>query len=70
MRLSTSVSIEDANNAIELMKSAIKQSATDPKTGLIDMDVIVTGKTNAMRNRISRILFYLDKICVAVKADL
>lgn len=54
MRLSTTVSVQDADNAIDLMKSAIQQSATDPKTGLIDMDVIVTGKTHSMRNRISK----------------
>ena len=37
------------------MKIAIQQAATDPKTGRIDMDVIVTGKTSASRQRVKDI---------------
>ncbi len=52
MRLSTTVEIEDVNNAVSLIKNALQQSATDPRTGLIDMDMIVTGKTNYMKSRV------------------
>jgi DNA replication licensing factor MCM4 len=38
--------------AFELIKEALKQSATDPSTGMIDMDVIVTGYTSASRKRV------------------
>jgi len=38
------------------MKIAIQQAATDPKTGRIDMDVIVTGKTSSSRQRIQQIV--------------
>jgi DNA replication licensing factor MCM4 len=55
MRLSPTVEISDVESAIGLMKVAIKQSATDPRTGLIDMDVIVTGRTTAMRTKVSTI---------------
>lgn len=46
---------QDVDNAIALMKSALQQSATDPRTGLIDMDMIVTGRTSYMRERIKSI---------------
>lgn len=38
--------------AFELIQDALKQSATDPTTGMIDMDVIVTGQTSASRKRV------------------
>lgn len=38
-----------------LVKFATQQAATDPTTGLIDMDVIVTGKTSSTRRKINRI---------------
>lgn len=53
MRLSSTVEPEDVEVAINLMRTAIKQSATDPRTGLIDMDVIVTGRTAASRIKVS-----------------
>jgi len=37
------------------MKIAIQQAATDPNTGKIDMDVIVTGKTSASRQKVQTI---------------
>lgn len=38
-----------------MVKFATQQAATDPTTGLIDMDVIVTGKTAATRRKINKI---------------
>lgn len=38
-----------------MVKVATQQAATDPLTGLIDMDVIVTGKTASSRYRVSKI---------------
>ena len=37
------------------MQYATQQAATDPTTGLIDMDVIMTGKTSSSRQRVNRI---------------
>jgi DNA replication licensing factor MCM4 len=45
----------DVDEAINLIKVATQQAATDPTTGLIDMDVIVTGKTSASRQRTAKI---------------
>jgi DNA replication licensing factor MCM4 len=43
------------DEAIALVKYATQQAATDPTTGLIDMDVIVTGKTSSSRNKAKKI---------------
>ena len=43
------------DEAIALIKFATQQAATDPTTGLIDMDVIVTGKTTSSRMKIKKI---------------
>jgi DNA replication licensing factor MCM4 len=45
MRFSRSVQIQDVNEAARLLKEAIKQGATDPKTGRIDMDILTSGST-------------------------
>ena len=38
-----------------MVKFATQQAATDPTTGLIDMDVIVTGKTSSSRLKVRKI---------------
>ncbi|KAI7878565.1 MCM-domain-containing protein [Lichtheimia hyalospora FSU 10163] len=43
MRLSQTVEVSDVEEAARLLKSAIKDYATDPKTGRIDMDLILMG---------------------------
>lgn len=37
------------------MNEALKTAATDPNTGIIDMDMIVTGVTNADRAKAERL---------------
>lgn len=49
MRLSPHVDLIDVKEAVRLIKSAIKDYATDPKTGRIDMDIVQTGTTAAQR---------------------
>ncbi|CAH2352835.1 DNA replication licensing factor Mcm4p [[Candida] railenensis] len=49
MRLSDRVELSDVKEAVRLMKSAIKEYATDPITGRIDMDMVQTGTTSAQR---------------------
>ncbi|EGV65636.1 MCM DNA helicase complex subunit [Yamadazyma tenuis] len=49
MRLSSTVDLIDVKEAVRLTKSAIKDYATDPITGRIDMDMIQTGTTSAQR---------------------
>ena len=43
MRLSDTVERRDIEEAVRLIRTAMQQSATDPKTGHIDMDIITTG---------------------------
>ncbi|EEQ38903.1 putative DNA replication licensing factor [Clavispora lusitaniae] len=49
MRLSPRVELVDVKEAVRLIKSAIKDYATDPITGRIDMDMVQTGTTMAQR---------------------
>lgn len=49
MRLSQQVELIDVKEAVRLIKSAIKDYATDPITGRIDMDMVQTGTTTAQR---------------------
>jgi DNA replicative helicase MCM subunit Mcm2 (Cdc46/Mcm family) len=46
---------------------ATQQAATDPTTGLIDMDIITTGRTAATKIRITRIA---DQTKELLKANL
>ena len=55
MRLSNEVVVADVEEAITLIKVATQQAATDPNTGLIDMDIITTGRTAATKFRINKI---------------
>ncbi|KAG8943279.1 hypothetical protein FRC04_002959 [Tulasnella sp. 424] len=43
MRFSDEVRLEDVQEANRLMREALRMSATDPNTGLIDLDLINTG---------------------------
>ncbi|CUM63590.1 uncharacterized protein PRCAT00001170001 [Priceomyces carsonii] len=49
MRLSHLVELTDVKEAVRLIKAAIKEYATDPVTGRIDMDMVQTGTTSAQR---------------------
>ncbi|XP_014681589.1 PREDICTED: DNA replication licensing factor mcm4-A-like [Priapulus caudatus] len=51
MRLSDVVEIEDVNEARRLHREAMKQSATDPATGKIDISILTTGMSSAARKR-------------------
>ena len=43
MRLSEWVEKRDLDESVRLIKQAMQQSATDPTTGEINMDIITTG---------------------------
>ena len=55
MRLSNEVVLGDVEEAINLIKVATQQAATDPHTGLIDMDIITTGRTATTKIRLTKI---------------
>ena len=52
MRLSNLVEPLDVEEAVRLIRSALKQVATNPETGFIDIDTILSGTTSLMRDRI------------------
>ena len=51
MRLSNVVEPQDVTEAIRLIREAMLSYAIDPLTGKIDMDLISTGKSSALRER-------------------
>lgn len=51
MRLSSEVTAEDVEEAVRLIRSALKQAATDARTGLIDMGLLTDGTSASERRR-------------------
>lgn len=51
MRLSEWVTRDDVLEAVRLIKSALKQAATDARTGLIDMSLLTEGTSASERRR-------------------
>ncbi|KAJ9318974.1 hypothetical protein DTO271D3_562 [Paecilomyces variotii] len=52
MRLSPEVTADDVEEAVRLIRSALKQAATDARTGLIDMGLLTEGTSaSERRNR-------------------
>ncbi|KAL3480714.1 vacuolar transporter chaperone 4 [Aspergillus californicus] len=49
MRLSPEVTADDVEEAVRLIRSAIKQAATDSRTGLIDMSLLTEGTSSSER---------------------
>ncbi|AMD22592.1 HHL178Cp [Eremothecium sinecaudum] len=49
MRLSETVDVEDVQESVRLIRSAIKDYAIDPKTGKIDMNLVQTGNSVIQR---------------------
>lgn len=65
MRLSNEVSVEDVEEAIGLINFATLKSATDPETGIIDMDILTTGRTSGMRRRAQEISIKIKEFMLA-----
>lgn len=53
MRLSQIVSSVDVAEAVRLIQSALKQAATDSRTGLIDMGLLTEGTSASERRRLA-----------------
>ena len=51
MRLSDKVEVSDVEEANRLHREALKQSATDPMSGKIDVTILTTGQSEAGRKR-------------------
>jgi len=50
-RLSDTVEMQDAERAIDLVMSALRDVGVDPETGQFDADVVETGQSKAQRDR-------------------
>lgn len=66
MRLSKTVDRGDIEEAVRLIKTAMQQSATDPKTGEIDMDIIATGQSASSTKKIKEVCDVIRKIVVSL----
>lgn len=62
MRLSDTVEKRDVEEAVRLIKQALQQSATDPTTGEINMDIITTGQTRTTSQRLKVLTDYITSI--------
>merc|ERR1712240_769236 len=51
MRFSNMVELEDVEEAARLHREALKQSATDPLTGRVDVTILTTGQSSSGRKR-------------------
>jgi DNA replication licensing factor MCM4 len=70
MRLSPIVDKSDVAEAVRLIKTAMQQSATDPLTGEIDMDIITTGISRATTEKIKIIVEVIKRINVRTLSNL
>ena len=62
MRLSETVEKRDVDEAVRLIKTAMQQSATDPTTGEIDMDIIATGISTSTTDKVKKIIQIVKQI--------
>ena len=61
-RFAEYINEEDIDEAIRLIKVATQQAATDPVTGVIDMDLLQTGLASSSREKYVRLTEEIKKI--------
>ena len=64
LRFSNFVEMEDVDEAIRLVKVATQQAATNPETGVIDMDLINTGVSTTSRMKLNVLSDMMKNILV------
>jgi DNA replication licensing factor MCM4 len=64
MRLSDTVEKSDVDEALRLIKTAMQQSATDPTTGEIDMDIIATGISSSTTEKVKGVIEIVKQIAI------
>lgn len=62
IRLSQTVEIEDVDEAWRLHREALKQSATDPLSGKIDVGILTTGLSAAARKKRADLVAFIKDI--------
>merc|ERR1719376_563438 len=67
MRFSDTVELLDVEEASRLHREALKQSATDPLTGRIDVSILTTGQSSAGRKRRAEVATALKDLLLKKK---
>jgi len=62
VRLDSKVKAEDAQRAIRLLEHSLREIGTEPETGKIDIDRIVTETSSAQRSKIYTMLTIIDDL--------
>lgn len=62
IRLSQTVTIEDAQRAIFLLQYCLQQVGIDPETGKLDIDRISIGITSSQRNKIAQVRDIINEL--------
>ncbi|WP_336327859.1 LAGLIDADG family homing endonuclease [Halovenus sp. HT40] len=62
VRLSDTVTEEDAQRAIEIARYSLEDIGLDPETGELDADMIETGTSKSQRDRIKNVLQLIESI--------
>eukprot|EP01119_Soliformovum_irregulare_P025718 TRINITY_DN9602_c0_g1_i1.p1 TRINITY_DN9602_c0_g1~~TRINITY_DN9602_c0_g1_i1.p1 ORF type:complete len:811 (-),score=201.60 TRINITY_DN9602_c0_g1_i1:15-2447(-) len=62
MRFSKVVERIDVAEAQRLVRSALQQAATDPRTGTLDVDLITTGRSATSRGRLTELMEEIKRI--------
>lgn len=70
LRFSQYVEREDVDEAIRLIRVATQQAATNPETGVIDMDLITTGMSTVSRLKLNQLSDLIKNILVKFIFDL
>jgi len=66
IRLSNKIDIGDAERAIRLMKTSLRQFGFDPETGMIDIDRAEGAITSAQRSKIRIVLDVIEELTKAI----
>ncbi|XP_065208146.1 DNA replication licensing factor MCM4 [Planococcus citri] len=67
MRLSSIVDVPDVEEAFRLHREALKQSATDPLTGRVDVSILTSGVSTAAKEKQRLVTVELNKVVVQLK---
>ena len=70
LRLSNTVTIQDANDAIRLVSTCLKQVGYDESTGIFDVDMINASGSMSQRAKINQVMAYTSKVDLFTVDDL
>jgi replicative DNA helicase Mcm len=62
MRFSELVTVEDANRAISIIKTSLKDAGFDTESGKIDIDLLTTGMPKSQRDKHMRVMQIIEEL--------